>query len=230
MEPGARDLAGRPQTGKGRSPVRVDRHAADHVVGPGTDRDRVAGDVEIEVAAKPIDPRKAAPDCLGIEVREVEIDVGVLGLGHLGGDRQRDVVARRQLGERMVSRHEPLAKPVAQIGPFAAQGFGQEMACRAGDVEHGGMELHEFHVTQLGARAIGHRVAVAGGDGRVGRLAKELAGAAGRQHDGPGPDQGEPAAAIPDQDAPALSFVRHQVDRDAVLPDADIAPGSCLRG
>ncbi len=152
-------------------------------------------------------PGKRPSDRVGIEVREVEVDVGVLGLGHLGGDRQRDVVARRQLGQRVVGRHEALAEPVAQIGPFAPQGFGQEMACRAGEVEHRGMELHEFHVAQLGARAIGHGVAVAGGDRRVGRLAKELAGAAGRQHDGPGPDQGKPAAAVPDQDAPAL-FLR----------------------
>ncbi len=141
-------------------------------------------------------------------MREVEIDVGMLGLGHLGGDRQRDIVARCQLGEGVVGRHEPLAEPVAEIGPFAAQGFGQEMAGRAGHVEHGGMELHEFHVAQLGAGAIGHRVAVAGGDRRVGRLAKELAGPAGRQHDGPGPDQGKPAAAIPDQHAPAPAFMR----------------------
>ena len=89
------------------------------------------------------------------------------------------------------------------------------------------MKLHEFHVAELGPRAKGHGVAVRRGDRRVGRLAEELAGAAGGQHDGPGPDQREPAAAIPDQDAPALAFVRDQVDRDAVLPDPDVrvAPG-----
>ena len=58
---------------------------------------------------------------LGVEVREVEVDVGVLGLGHLGGDRQRDVVAGGQLGERMIGGHEPLADAVAEVGPFAAQ-------------------------------------------------------------------------------------------------------------
>ena len=123
--------------------------------------------------------------------------------------------------------HESLAVAVAQISPFAAQGFGQEMAGRAGDVEHGRVELHEFHVAQLGAGPEGHGVAVGGGDRRVGRLAVELAGPAGRQHDGPGPDEREPAAAIPHQHAAALAFVRDQVDRQAVFPDPDVraAPG-----
>ena len=141
---------------------------------------------------------------------EVEVDVGVLGLGHLGGDGQRDDVAGRQLGERMVGGHESLAIAVAEIGPFAAKRFGQEMAGRAGDVQDRGMELHEFHVAELGTRAKGHGVTVRRGDRRVGRFAIELPGSAGRQHDGPGPDQGEPAATVPDQDAPALAFMRDQ--------------------
>ena len=91
----------RPPRGREASSGRgVDGHAADHVVGTRADRDRVAGDVEVEVAAEPVDSREPAADALGVEVREVEVDVGVLGLGHLGGDRQRDVVARGQLGER----------------------------------------------------------------------------------------------------------------------------------
>ena len=47
-------------------------------------------------------PGKRRRMCAAIEVREVEVDVGVLGLGHLGGNRQRDVVAGGQLGERMI--------------------------------------------------------------------------------------------------------------------------------
>ncbi len=98
---------------------------------------------------------------------------------------------------RMIIGHEALAESVAQVGALAAQGFGQEMAGRAGDVEHGRVKLHELHVAQLGAGAIGHGMAVGGGDRRVGRLAKELAGAAGRQHDGPRPHQGQARAGDP---------------------------------
>ncbi len=92
------------------------------------------------------------------------------------------------------------------------------------------MKLHELHVTQLGARAKGHGVTVAGGDRGIGRFAEELPGAPGRQHDGPGPDQREAATAVPDQGAPATFFVGHEVDREAVLPDADVRPGLVLFG
>ena len=110
---------------------------------------------------------------------------------------------------------------VAEVSPFAAQGLGQQVARRAGDVEHGRVELHELHVAQLGPGAVGHGVAVGGGDRRVGRLAVELPRPAGGQHHGPGPDEREPAPPVPDQDAPAAALVGQQVDGEAVLPDPD---------
>ena len=73
----------------------IDGHAADHVMGARADRDRVAGDVQVEVAAEPIDAGKAPANQIRIEVGEVEVDVGMPGLGHLGGDRLRHIVARR---------------------------------------------------------------------------------------------------------------------------------------
>ncbi len=51
VKAGAGDLAGCPETRKRRPPVVIDRHAADHVMGTRTDRDPVAGDVQVEVAA-----------------------------------------------------------------------------------------------------------------------------------------------------------------------------------
>ena len=92
------------------------------------------------------------------------------------------------------------------------------------------MELHEFHVAEARRPlpAIGHRVAVARGDRRVARLAKELAGTSGREHDGTGPHQCETPAPVPDQNAAAFAIMRHQVDRYAVLPDPHVAPGACL--
>ena len=162
---------------------------------------------------------------VGVQVREIEINVGMMRLGHLAGDRQRHVVARGKLGQRVVLGHEPVAVLVAEVGALAAQGFGQQMPRRAGHVENRRMELHEFHVAQLDPRAVGHRVAVASGDRRVGRLAVKLPAPPGRQHNGPRPDQGETPPLVPDQDAPAASLMGQEIDGRAVLPDPDRLPG-----
>ena len=52
----------------------------------------------------------------------------------------------------------------------------------------------------------------AGGDGGIGGFAVELPGSAGRQHDRPGPDQGETAPTIPDQAHPGTAL-RESRDR-----------------
>ena len=192
--------------GRDVRPCEVDRDSADHVVGTGTDRDRVARDIQLERPAKPIDPREPSTDPVGVEVGEVEVDAGVLRFGHLGGDRQRHVIARGELGESMIGRHEAFAVAIAEVGALAPQGFGQEMARRAGNVEHGGMELHEFHVAEHRAGAEGHGVAVGRGDRRVSRLAEELPGPSGREHDRPRPDQRQAMLPVPDQYAPAPAF------------------------
>ena len=116
-----------------------------------------------------------------VEVRQVEVDVGVLRPLHAADDRLGHDVARRQFGPRIVVGHEALAVLVAQVRPFAADRLADEVAARAGDVEHGRVELHELHVAQLGPGAVGGRHAVAGGDGRVGRLAVDHAAAAARR-------------------------------------------------
>ena len=72
-------------------------------------------------------PGKPAANVVGGQVRKVEVDARVLSLGHLRGDRQRNDVAGRELGQRVATHHEALAVDVAQVGPFPAQGFGEEM-------------------------------------------------------------------------------------------------------
>ena len=205
--------------------MQVDRRSADHVVCARADGNRIAGDVEVEIPAEPIDAREASTDSFGVEVGEVEVDARVLGLGHLGGDRQRDVVPRGQLGEVMIGRHEPLAVTVAEIGTFPAQGFRQQVTSRASQVEDGRVELHEFHVPQLGAGTVSHGVTVGRGDRRVGRFPEELAGSARGQNDRSGPDQSPAPLSIPDQHATASALVGQEVDREAVGPQPDIGPG-----
>ena len=120
------------------------------------------------------------------------------------------------------AEHEALAVLVAQVGPFAADRLADEVAAGAGDVEHRGMELHELHVAQLGAGAIGRGHAVAGRHRRVGRLAVDHAGAAAGQDGLLGPDQQLAVRRPPHQRADAAALVRQQVDREGVVPDGDV--------
>ena len=124
-----------------------------------------------------------------IEVRQVEIDVRMPRLFHLADDRLAHHVARGQLAARVVVGHEAVAVAIDEPGPFAAHRFGDQAAAAAGDVQHRGMELHELHVAQLGAGAIGQGHAVAGGDFGIGRFAIDLAGAAGAENRLLGPDK-----------------------------------------
>ena len=64
---------------------------------------------------------------------------------------------------------------------LAAQRLGQQKPRRVWRVERRRMKLHELHVGDARARAIGQRDAVAGRHRRIGRLAEHLPGAAGRQ-------------------------------------------------
>ena len=88
-------------------------------------------------------------------VAHVEIDGALqtrLAFAHaFAGDGAGDHVARGQFEQRVVALHEALAAVVAQIRAFAAQGFGEEEARRAGKRERGGMELIELHVGEFGA-------------------------------------------------------------------------------
>src|SRR5262249_58513973 len=97
-----------------------------------------------------------------------------------------------------------------------------EEAAGAGQVEHGGVELHELHVAQLGPGAVGGGHAVAGGHRRVGRLAVDHAGAAGGQHGLLGPDRQLAAARPVDQGADAAALVGQQVDGEAAGPEGDV--------
>ena len=90
------------------------------------------------------------------------------------------------------------------------------------------MELHELHVEELGAGPVGHGDPVPRGDVGVGRLAEHAPGPAGGQDRGPGRDQLQALAVVPDQGALALALVGDQVDREGVLEEANprVGPGA----
>ena len=94
-----------------------------------------------------------------------------------------------ELGD--VVEHEAAAFAVAQDAAFAAHAFGHQDAAHADRPDHaGGMKLHELHVQQLGAGAVGQRVAVAGVFPTVAGDLVGAADAAGGHHHGlGGPDE-----------------------------------------
>ena len=81
VEAGARYLADREQAGHGGLAVEVDLDPADHVVRSGANRDVVLVDVDPEEAADRRDPREQGVGIL-VDVRDVEIDVGITRLDH----------------------------------------------------------------------------------------------------------------------------------------------------
>ncbi len=105
---------------------------------------------------------------------------------------------------------------------MAAQRFGEQRAGHGGVVQRGRVELDELHVGRRHAGAQGHRHAVAGGLGGVGRDREELAGAAGGQHDMVRPhldraaDRAAPARR-PRPHAHAAAALDQQVEREPAL-------------
>ena len=185
MDAGASALAGGVEAGDVRLAPGVRSHAAHRVVRGRGDRDRLARDVEAVVGAEAVDLREARRDEPRIEVRDVEQDVVRVRRQHALADGAGDDVARGQLGAVVVSGHEALAVGVAEEAALAAHRLRDEERLDAGQVERRGVELHELHVHDLGARAVGDRDAVAGGDFCVRGCQVHLAGAACRQDERP---------------------------------------------
>jgi hypothetical protein len=93
-----------------------------------------------------------------------------------------------------IAEHEATPFTVAQDAAFAADAFGDQNAANAGRPDHAGrVELHKFHVHQLGARVVRQRMAI---PGVFPTIARDLIGASdatGRENDGLRPEQLEAA-------------------------------------
>ena len=147
-------LARRPQTRQRGAAVAVHRHSAHHVVRARPDGDAVASNVQTELSAQSRDPGKPTAHVLRVQVRQVQIDIGMPRPVHLGDDCSADDVARRQFRPRVIVEHETMAVSVDQMCAFAAHGFGNQVPAAAGDVQHGRMELHELQVANFGAGTV----------------------------------------------------------------------------
>ena len=170
----------------------VGRHAAHGVVRGRVDRHRLGVGLHAEVGAGELgDVRQLGVDVRRLEVGQVEqhvvlVRAGAAALTHLVGHRAGDDVARREvLDGGGVALHEPLAVGVAQDAALAAGGLGQQDAQPG---QAGRVELEELHVLQRQAAAEGDAHAVTGEGVGVGGGLEDLAGAAGGQDDGLGPE------------------------------------------
>ena len=165
--------------------VEVNLDAAAHVVGRGHDGDVLLRDVNADGEALGVDVGEVMLGLLGVLVGDVEADV-VEGVNlHLVVDGAGDDVARSERESFVVLLHEFLAVGQTQDAAVAAHGLGDEVGgvglLRV--VEHGGVELHEFHVLDFAFGAVYHSDAVAGGDVGVRRGGVDGARAS-RSHEG----------------------------------------------
>jgi hypothetical protein len=145
----------------------------------------------------------------------IEVGVALPGPGQMLHDAAADDVARRELAHRVNALHEPSAGCIDQPRPFAADGLADQVPRSTGDIEARRMELHELEVGDRRARTPCHGDRIAGGHLRVGRLPIDLARAAAREHDRPGPHDLQAEARVPRQDARGATLAR-------ILPGQDI--------
>ncbi len=186
---------------------------------PGPDWNAVAGDIQIEFGAHGGYARKSAANPLRLEMRQVQINVRMPGLFHLANDGQAHHVPRGKFAARIVVGHEAPAVAVDQPGPGPARGLGDQVPAAACYIQHRGMELHELHVSQFRACAIGHGHAVAGGDLGIGGFAIDLARTAAGQDRLLRPDHGLAVPAVPDQRPAARAVMGQKIDGERVFPN-----------
>ncbi len=117
---------------------------------------------------------------------------------HAAHDRLGHDVARREVGERVLVEHEPLAVGIQEDRTLAAHSLGDERLLplrERAEPHHRRMELDELEVGDVGTGAHGQGHAVTGGHVRVRRLPEHLAEPA-RREDHHGCERGPDAVAL----------------------------------
>jgi hypothetical protein len=180
---GARDFASREKPVDRRAAVEIRFHSAHDVMGGGPDRYAVRRKVQPRSATGGRNQRKPLVHERGVEVGERQVDRTTRSL-RLTLDAARNAIARSQIAGWIVADHEWLARIVDETCAFPAKRLGEQESRLSGNLERGGMKLHELEIRHGGACAICHRRAVAGGDGGIGRVAVDVSGASGCQKHG----------------------------------------------
>ena len=164
--------------------------------------------------------------------RRVEEDAVVAGRAQVRGDRGRDDVARREVGERVGAGHDPPSRPVDEHGALAADRLRHQHLLPGGVralPEHGRVELHHLDVGHLGAGPQREGEAVAGGAGGVAGRGVDVPVATRGQHDRAGTqvaavDEGPVVGDAGDPQADDRAVGRAQrLEGDGVLEHLDAA-------
>src|SRR5208283_4874324 len=129
-------------------------------------------------------------------------------------DGTRHDVARGQLPQLVIVAHEALQLEVTQVAAFAAERLRQKKSRRILQEQRRGMKLHELHVADLGAGAISHGHAVAGGDRWVRRVAVHLAEPTGGEEHGAGMDLMRLSGVIEYANADCAAVTQKQFSRE----------------
>lgn len=132
----------------------------------------------------------------------------------------------------MVGGHEPFPCFIAQHGPLAAHGLGDEKARRPGVGQGRRVKLKKFQVRNFRVGPVGHGHAVAHGPGRVGRNREKPAGPAAGQNGGPGQNDPRRPIGKEDQGAGAAPVGRKEVNGHCLCQQADLrlAGNPCRQG
>ena len=208
-----------PQPWQGRTPLIVDLHPTDHVVGAGTNWNAIAGNVDPKLGTPFGNAGESFFGIIPLEWTQVEVNTRMARLLHAIEDRLADHVTRGEFRALVKQGHESLTIGIQQMRALAADRFGDEAPATTSDVEHRGMELHKLHIEQFRARTIGNGMTVARCDERIGRFTKELTSATGTQNRLLGPDKSLAMILVPNQGSATLVIVGQQIDRESVLPD-----------
>ena len=143
---------------------------------------QVAGHVEAEPQAFPVDRREPPLQELLRAVADVQVHAqGTRGF-HLVVDRSRNDVTRRESAPAVVFVHELVPVRIHELRALAAYRFTNKERLRLRMVEACGMELDEFHVLDRHPGPPRHGHPVAGGDVRVARVEIHFAAPARRHH------------------------------------------------
>ncbi len=229
MQAGAGGLADRVQALEVGSAGEVGEHAAAGVVRGGHHRNRRAGDVDPQLQTAGVDGGEVGADEVGRLVRDVQVDAVQPVALHLEVDRAGHDVARRQLGPRIMRRHEAGAIGQQQTPALATHRLGNQEVLGLRVVQAGRVELDELHVLHPAAGPPGGGDAVAGGGVGIGGVEVDLARAAGGQHRVRGAEGADLAAGLVQGVQAQAAVGRHQIDQHVPLEHGDARSARHLR-
>ncbi len=228
------------EAGQVGAAIKVDDDAATGIMLRRDDRDRLLGDVDVEIEQPGINGREMMPHEFRRPVADVEMDIVQPQALDFMVDGACHDVTRGEFRARVETRHEAFAATrhaggEFQMTPFAAHRFSDQEILDLQIIEAGGVKLVHLHIGNAAPRAPGHGDAV---PCRAARRGGEQIGAAcaASAQDGCAAQQCVDALGrlVKGIDAPDMAVARitlamargDKVDRDHILHQGDVGIGA----